>query len=221
MEPSLYTLVLLPVGLGLLSFVEPCSMGANLLFLKLLEDRAPRSKVVGALTFTLVRAGIIATLGVVAALVGQAFVGAQKTFWIVFGALYLGLGLMYLTGMSGRFMRRIGPTLSRVGTLRSPPALGAAFGFSIPACAAPLLFALFGMTAGTGAVVIGLVSMGLFGLALSLPLVVAVATPGVGRLLARFTGLSARLPRWTGAVLVALGLWSIWFGLYVNPEDWK
>jgi len=24
-----------------------------------------------------------------------------------------------------------------------------------------------------------------------------------------------------GVVFVALGLWSIWFGLYVNPENWS
>ncbi len=220
MEPSLYALVLLPVGLGLLGFVEPCSMGANLLFLKLVEYRSPSAKIVGALSFTLIRAGTIAALGIAAALMGQAFVGAQKTFWNAYGILYQALGLLYLTGTSGLLMRRLGPSLSRQCTARSPLAVGALFGLGIPACAAPLLFAVFGMATSTGAVLIGLVSMGLFGLALSLPLVVAVAIPPAGRLLARFTALSARLPLWTGVVLVTLGLWSIWFGLFVNPEDW-
>jgi len=28
--------------------------------------------------------------------------------------------------------------------------------------------------------------------------------------------------RWIiGVVFIALGLWSIWFGLYVDPKDWS
>jgi hypothetical protein len=26
------------------------------------------------------------------------------------------------------------------------------------------------------------------------------------------------MPRWTGIVLIALGVWSIWFGLFVTPR---
>ena len=36
----------------------------------------------------------------------------------------------------------------------------------------------------------------------------------------RFAGLSNRIPRWTGTVLAVFGLWSIYFGLFVNLVDW-
>jgi cytochrome c-type biogenesis protein len=59
------------------------------------------------------------------------------------------------------------------------------------------------------------VSPALFGLALPLPLVVAVLFAPARALLDRIAGLSRRIPRWTGALFVALGLWSIWFALFV------
>ena len=59
-------------------------------------------------------------------------------------------------------------------------------------------------------------SLALFGLALSLPLVVAVLFERSRRLLDWLAGLSARLPIWTGLLLIALGIWSIWFGLFAR-----
>ncbi|WP_435099656.1 hypothetical protein [Arhodomonas sp. AD133] len=66
----------------------------------------------------------------------------------------------------------------------------------------------------------GFVSLGLFGLALSLPLVAAVMWAPMRRVLDRLAGLSARAPFWAGVVLIALGLWSIGFGLFTDLENW-
>ena len=52
-------LVALPIGLGLLGFVEPCSMGANLVFVKYLERRSRRSKIAAALIFAATRGGFL------------------------------------------------------------------------------------------------------------------------------------------------------------------
>ena len=118
-------------------------------------------------------------------------------------------------------MRTLGLGLHRLGRTRGPVALGLLFGLNIPACAAPLLFALFGAAAVGGVTIAqGFGSLALFGLFLSAPLAVAVAWPPGERLLDRFAGLSSRIPRWTGAVLAVFGLWSIYFGLFVNLEDW-
>jgi cytochrome c-type biogenesis protein len=51
-----------------------------------------------------------------------------------------------------------------------------------------------------------------------LPLAVAVLIPAARRALDWLAGLSGRIPRWTGIVLIALGLWSVWFGLFVTPR---
>jgi cytochrome c-type biogenesis protein len=56
----------------------------------------------------------------------------------------------------------------------------------------------------------------LFGFALSLPLAVAVLIPAARRALDWLARLSGRIPLWTGIVLIALGIWSIWFGLFVE-----
>jgi len=161
--------------------------------------------------------------GVAAALLGTAFTALQQGFWIVLGAVYLILGLVYLVGKSGFFLRRLGPSLKRLSPRTGSAGLGLLFGFNIPACAAPLLFALFalfGAAAGAATVLKAFVALALFGLALSLPLVLAVAFPPIGRQLDRLAGLPRRMPFWTGVVFVILGLWSIWFGAFVDLKKW-
>lgn len=62
----------------------------------------------------------------------------------------------------------------------------------------------------------GFVSLALFGLALALPLVAAVFIAAARALPDRLAALSGRVPRWTGVLFVLLGMWSIWFGLFVS-----
>jgi cytochrome c-type biogenesis protein len=94
------------------------------------------------------------------------------------------------------------------------------FGLNIPACAAPLLAVVLGgaAVAGPGAVARGFVSLAVFGLALSLPLVLAVLWPAARRALDRALAASARAPVLIGLLLVGLGLWSLWFGLFHAPR---
>jgi len=104
-----------------------------------------------------------------------------------------------------------------------PAGLGVLFGLNIPACAAPLIFVLLGAatasTSAGGTLAGGFVSLGIFGLALSLPLVLVVLFEPAARAFDRLAGLSVRLPKWTGAVFLLLGLWSIYFGLFVDLAD--
>ncbi len=92
-------------------------------------------------------------------------------------------------------------------------------GLNIPPCAGPLLLALLGAAAAGGAsgatLASGFASLGLFGLATSLPLVVAVLFAPARRTLDWLAGLSRRLPFWTGLLLVVLGAWSVRIGLSV------
>lgn len=220
-EISLVNLFLLPVGLGLLGFVEPCSMGANLLFIKYLEGKAAAQMLAHTVVFMLTRGLFIGALGILAVIVGATVVSVQKGFWILLGCVYLVLGALYLAGRAGFLMRTLGPGLRRLSGARGSIALGVLFGLNVPACAAPLLFVLFGTAAVGGATVTqGFLSLALFGLALSAPLGLAVLWPPGRRMLDRVAGLSHRVPRITGAVLVAFGLWSIYFGLFVRLEDW-
>lgn len=220
---ELVNLLWVPVVLGLFGFIEPCTIGASLLFLKSIEGERWRIKVAHTLTFMVVRGGFIGLLGIAAALMGSVFIGFQKGGWFVLGAAYVILGLIFLAGKGGGLMKALGPSFARLTGAKGSAALGLLFGLNIPACAAPLVFALLGQTAvaAEGDVFIGFITLGMFGVALSLPIAVAVLVPPVARGLDRLSGLSARLPRVTGLLFAALGAWSLYFALFVQLENWK
>lgn len=223
MTDALTTGVLLPIGLGLIGFVEPCTIGSTLVFIKVMEGRPTAVKLRQIGVFTATRALFIGALGAVAVFVGAAFIGFQKAMWTGLGALYIAVGLLYIAGRAGYIMTSLGPSLARVGEVRGSAALGLLFGLNIPACSAPLLFALLGAAAASGVsgatLASGFSSLALFGFALSLPLAVAVLVPAARPALDWLAGLSRRAPFWTGIVLIGLGLWSVWFGLYVTPQE--
>ena len=216
-ELSAFTVFVLPIGLGLLGFVEPCSIGSTLMFIKYLEKRGAVAKVVNVAVFAVTRALFTGALGLGAVALGAAFVGLQKAGWVLLGLLYLALGLLFITGRANLLMVSIGPAFSRLSGAQGSVALGLLFGLNLPACAAPLIFALLGAVAASGAsglaFAAGFMSLALFGLALSMPLVLAVLFEPVRRLLDRVADLSRRVPFWTGVLLLLLGLWSIRFAL--------
>jgi cytochrome c-type biogenesis protein len=214
--------ILLPIGLGLIGFIEPCSIGSTLIVVKQLEGKSAADKLSQVIVFAGTRAVFIGLLGMLAVLLGTALLGFQRAAWIVLGVVYAGLGTLYLTNGIAPLMVSLGPSLGRLADMRGSAALGVLFGLNIPACAAPLLFALLAAAAARGAlgatIANGFVSLALFGLALSLPLIVAVLFEPARRALDWLAGLSRRLPFWTGLLLVALGAWSIWFGLFVQVK---
>lgn len=218
--PGLFNLVVLPIFLGLFGFVEPCSIGTTLVVVKQIEGQPARVRIVQTAMFAATRALFIGGLGLLAVLLGAAFLGLQKAAWMILGLLYIALGVLYLSGKAGVLMRSFGPGLARLRTVRGSVALGVLFGLNIPACAAPLLLALLGSAAAGGTsgstLASGFVALALFGLALSLPLVAAVFFAPARRALDGLAALSGRMPRWTGSLLVALGLWSVWFALFVT-----
>jgi cytochrome c-type biogenesis protein len=220
MELTFTSLVALPVGLGLVGFVEPCSLGSTLLFVKYLEGKDAGQKLTQVSVLTGTRALSIGLLGALATLIGSAFLGLQKAAWVLLGAVYLLIGLLFLIGKSGALAVSVGPRLARLSEVRGSATLGVLFGLNIPACAAPLLFALLAAAAAGGSAgataATGFLALALFGLALSLPLVAAVLFERARRALDWLGGLSRRLPYWTGVLLVGLGLWSIWFGLFAR-----
>lgn len=213
--------LLLPIGLGLLGFVEPCAIGSTLVFIKLMEGRPAAAKLGQVLSFALARALFTGLLGGGAALVGRAFLDFQKVGWLFMGLVYVAIGVLYLAGRAGWLMRSVGPRLAGLGDIRKSAALGIFFGTSIPACAGPLLLALLASTAsgaGGHGLLWGFASLALFGFALSLPLVVAVLFKPARRGLDRLAALSSRVPHWTGVLLIGIGIWSAWFGLFVSIE---
>ena len=222
-ELSVLNLVTLPILLGLVGFVEPCSIGSTLVMIKHIEQRTPGQQIAQTVVFAVTRALFIGGAGLLAAALGSVFLGLQKAAWLFLGLVYIALGILYMRGKAGMLMRSFGPRLSRLQSVRGSVMLGLFFGLNIPACAAPLLFALLGAVAAGGTsgatLASGFVSLALFGLALSLPLALAVFFAPARRGLDWLAALSRRVPFWTGVLFVGLGAWSVWFGLFVSLEQ--
>ena len=219
-ELGLFQLFVLPAGLGLFGFIEPCSIGSSLLFVKYLEDEGAAEKIRQTALFAATRAVFIGLLGIAAVVVGSGFVAFQKTAWIVLGVLYALLGILLLAGRAGALMAAVGPGIARLSGSRGSAGLGVLFGLNIPACAAPLLAALLAAAAATGAsgatVAAGFTALAVFGFFLSAPLVAAVFSARARRLLDWLAHQAARFPKWSGVILIALGAWSIAFGVFVE-----
>ena len=215
MAGNLIELFLLPAGLGLLGFIEPCTIGSSLLFLHYLEGRSPREQLAQTLAFTVTRGVLMGLLGMAAVFVGTAFVGFQKGAWAVMGAAYMALGLAYLTGSVDRLKRSLGAGLGRLDPRKGAMVLGAIFALNIPACAGPLLAALLGAAALTQAANPGrgFVMLAVFGLALSMPIALAVLSRRGRWLLERVGRYGAHAPRVIGLLFLILGAWSIRFAL--------
>lgn len=219
-QMNLLNQLAVPLVLGLFGFVEPCSIGSTLVMVKQIEDRTPQQQITQTVVFAVTRALFIGAAGLLAVALGSAFLGLQRAAWLILGSFYIALGILYIRGNAGVLMRSVGPRLSRLRGVRGSVMLGLFFGLNIPACAAPLILALLAAaTAGgaTGATFVsGFVSLAIFGLALSLPLVVAVFFEPARRGLDWLAALSRRMSLWTGVLLVGLGAWSVWFGLFVS-----
>ncbi len=96
MEFGFTKLVLFPIGLGLLGFIEPCSIGSTLIFVKHLEGRDATSKLAQVGAFAGTRAVFIGLLGMLAVVLGTAFLGFQRSAWFVLGTVYVLLGALYV-----------------------------------------------------------------------------------------------------------------------------
>ncbi len=212
--------VLLPIGFGLMGFFEPCSVGSTFMFLQTIEGKRSEDRLAQVVIFALTRALFMGGLGLGAIVIGSLFLGFQKAVWLVFGVFFLLIGFLYLAGKSDLLTVRLKSGFTQPSGARGAVALGVLFAFNIPACAGPLLIALLGMAAASGAsgssVALGFTSMALFGLALSLPIVAVVLFPRARSALDWVVALSRQMPRWTGLLFIVLGLWSIWFGLFVS-----
>jgi cytochrome c-type biogenesis protein len=220
MEFGFYTVLLLPAALGLLGFVEPCTMGAHLLFIRAIGDDPKPQRIRAVILFIAIRAAVVGLIGALVAFAGQLMIAAQGPIWLAFGLVYCAIGVAYLMGRS-RWLERgldLAPEAWRGSA--SPAVMGVVLAFNIPACAAPILFGLVGLAASAGSVAMGFAAMAVFGLALSLPLLAIAILPGLSTFMEKLAGGGRRSRFILGAAFLALGLWSVWFGLFVEPADW-
>ena len=206
-----FYLLALAVGLGLLGFVEPCSIGANMVFLGHLRERGRGARLRETAKFALVRSAVLGLFGLGIAFAGGPVFAAQKGFWLLLGLLYLALGVVIMLnarfrwGLFGRVS--VGRLLSEGGG-RSL-GLGVLLGLNLPACAYPLMLALLGPGAASGALW-SFFALFVFGLALSLPLAPLAFSQRAAKLIGRLSTLGGVTPYVIGAVFLLLAAYVLY-----------
>lgn len=206
---SEFSFLALAFGLGLLGFIEPCSIGANGIFLGYLQKKDRNFRIRETVRFALARAVILGLFGLSVAFLGNLIFSAQKGFWLVLGLVYLALGLLVILNASfswGIFGRlSMGRFLPRHHAL----SMGFLFGLNLPACAYPLLLALLGRSVASG-VAWGFVALFVFGLALSLPLLPLALSGRTEKVFARLSRFSAMTPYLIGLSLLAISAYVLY-----------
>jgi cytochrome c-type biogenesis protein len=201
----------LAFGLGLLGFVEPCSLGANAIFLSYLREKNRPTRLTETVKFALSRSVVLGVFGIGVALMGSLIFSAQKGLWLFLGFLYLTLGVTVILdarfrlGLFGRL--RFDRLLPKHGD-RSL-GLGLLFGLNLPACVYPLMLALLGGSAASG-VLWGFAALFVFGLALSLPLIPLAFSERTAKLFGRLARLSGMTSYLIGLVLIAVAAYVLY-----------
>jgi len=216
-EPGL---LMLAAALGLLGFVEPCTLGAHMIFLRAQEGQPASRKLAVMTAFAVSRSMAAGAFGLLFALLGKGMTDVQTSLWVVFGAIYVLIGMAILMDIASRLQRSIDIVPQGWKRANNPFTLGLAFGLNIPACAAPILFGLLGAAATGQVMSTGFITMATFGLFLSAPLLLFILIPEwserLGTLVQKF-GSSQKI---VGLLFVAVGIWAIWFAFAVEPENW-
>jgi cytochrome c-type biogenesis protein len=200
--------VLLPVALGLLGFVEPCSVAAHGLFAAYLRARPAGARRTELLRFAATRAAVFGLLGLGAALAGQVVLAARGAVNLALGVALVALGVAY--AVRGGRLPALGSGVGRylAGHRDRSAPLGLVAGLSLPACATPLLLAALAAGASAAGILQGFLALFLFGVALSLPLLALLAWPGAAERLRRATAGAGRRPLLTGTLLILLGVFT-------------
>ena len=203
---ELYQITLVPIAFGLLGFIEPCSIGANIIFLGYLQARE-RAKLLEALKFTVTRALFLGLIGLAAGVLGQSLQTGTYSYSMILGFLYVFLGFLALWwGYRGTGLASL--DLGRYFSKGGAVPLGVIFGLSAPACSLPLLLALVGLGALKGAWV-GFLTLFLFGLALSAPLLWIARSERADEVLRRLGKVALRSPYLPGLLLIVVGVVTI------------
>jgi cytochrome c-type biogenesis protein len=204
-------LLALAFGLGLLGFIEPCSLGANGIFLSYLREKDRATRLRETVKFALGRSGVLGLFGLGIAFLGGFVFSAQRGFWLLLGLLYLVLGVAVI--LNARFRWGL---FGRIPLGRLLPArkdrslgLGLLFGLNLPACAYPLMVALLGRGVASGAAW-GFAALFVFGLGLSVPLIPLALSERTAKLFGRLTRLSGATPYVIGAVLLLLAAYVLY-----------
>ena len=127
-----------------------------MMFLSSVKDTPAANRIREIIVFMLLRALILAVLGLSAAIIGRRLFSFQSGIFIVLGALYISIGLLMIFSQSllgklrdVRIVHWLGLDLKKWAVKK----LGFVAGFTIPGCAIPLITVLLGQSLLSGNIV--------------------------------------------------------------------
>lgn len=179
-------LFLAPIVLGIAGAFTPCALGVNAVFLGTVLGKSRARRLQEWAIFAMARAGLLTLLGLAFGLLGQVAQGFAWRFQVTVNIGMILLGALFIVHSLRPFplpgFSLAGNPSTGSGQRRAPSpslgvaGLGALFGLDITACIGPFVLALLARTVLIGNWWSGAVVLFLFGVSLSLPLLLAVLT---------------------------------------------
>lgn len=209
---------------GLLTFASPCVLPLIPIYLATLaggslDGARPRRTVVVAGAFALGLATVFVALGALASSLGGFLVAYRGPITLASGALMVLFGARSLGLLRVRALERDArPALTRIrsaSSLLGAFLFGAAFALGWSPCIGPVLAAILTYTATHAhSPALGALYLGVYAAGLAAPLLLLAA--GAGKAAAWVKGARRAIPRLeqvTGALLVAVGAWTLYSAL--------
>lgn len=217
---SFYATIIIPFVFGLIGFVEPCSMGINIMFLSSLDRTSSARRYREIAVFMIVRALVLALLGLSVAFAGNRIFSLERGFFIILASIYTTIGLLMIFSKSllaklrnVRIAHILGLDF-KAGALKR---LGLIAGLTIPACALPLITVLLGQTLLLGKILTGFITLFVFGLALTVPLAILATFKGGIIWLGWIAKRADKFRVVGGAILVLIGGATFYSASFWNP----
>lgn len=153
----------IPVILGLLGFIQPCTMGVNWAFVGHTKSLEKKKRLEESLKLLIVRASFYGTLGGAAGYLGGFSPGLEGK------SLVLPMTVLSLIYLISKFKALPVPNIDLIKTSN----LSVRQGMMIPSCVVPITIALLLISALTKSPALGAAYLSSFGAALTLPLLIA------------------------------------------------
>jgi len=201
---SITSIFLIPLAFGLFGFIEPCSLGINTIFLNHINKFSKARRIFETLLFTFIRGFILALVGLSAAFIGKMFITVQASLFTVLGVIYIALGLFVMIKNS-----YFSIDFSKHFRNKSTISYGLIFGVIIPACSIPFIVALMGQAAVMQNLFEGFVTLFVFGIALSLPLLFISMFEKSNNIIRWLSKKAKNAPIILGIILIIFGLLTI------------
>lgn len=216
---GIYDLILIPVLFGLVGFFEPCSLGINIIFLNRIKQLNKTKRIYETTLFTIVRGFFLALAGLSAAFIGSKFITIQSNLFIVLGIIYILLGILSIINMYHPIFNS-NMNFTMYFKNKSTIALGIIFGLIIPACAIGFVIALIGKALLAGNVFSGFISLFVFGITLSFPLIIISYFEKSNQIIQKISSKTKKIKWLAGGILILVGiltmLSSVWWAVALN-----